>query len=71
MSIGSSIYAAKRFYELGSENDVTADENKDYLEKELIRLKTTAWFLSKFKANAKKTNVEISEGVYWDLSLPF
>jgi len=52
----------KRFYDIGSDSEVTASENKVHLEKELIRLKTAAWFLEKFKAQAKEKNVEFSAG---------
>jgi hypothetical protein len=55
---------AKRFFEIGSDAEVTASENKDYLEKELIRLKTAAWFLNKFKLQAKACGVEFSSGMH-------
>ncbi|KAF8963109.1 kinase-like domain-containing protein [Flammula alnicola] len=63
LSIGSDHYVAKRFFEIGSDAEVTASENKDHLEKELIRLKTAAWFLNKFKSYAKECGVEFSADV--------
>ena len=52
----------KRFFEIGSGTEVTADENKANLENELIRLKNAEWFLAKFKSQAKDNGVEYSSG---------
>jgi hypothetical protein len=62
MSIGSDRFVAKRFFEIGSDEEVTAPENKKFLEDELIRLKTAAWFFEKFKVFAKERAVEFSSG---------
>jgi len=64
LSIGSDHYVAKRFFEIGSDAEVTASENKDHLEKELIQLKTAAWFLTKFKSQAKECSIEFSSGMH-------
>ena len=53
---------AKRFFEIGSTAEITSSENQKYLEDELVRLKTTAWFLEKFKSAAKESGVEFSSG---------
>lgn len=63
LSIGSELYVAKRFFEIGSGIEVTAPENKANLENELIRLKNAEWFLSKFKALAKDSGVEFSSSI--------
>ncbi|KAF8959843.1 hypothetical protein BDZ97DRAFT_1906085 [Flammula alnicola] len=63
LSIGSDLYVAKRFFEIGSGREVTADENMANLENELIRLKNVEWFLSKFKALAKDRGVEFSSNI--------
>lgn len=71
LSIGSELYAAKRFFEIGSGMEVTADENKANLENELIRLKNLEWFLSKFKALARDSGVESSLSKYISIQLTF
>ena len=43
---------------MGSDADVTANDNKTQLENELIRLKNVEWFLTKFKALMKVSGVE-------------
>jgi hypothetical protein len=53
---------AKRFFEIGNEDVVSAAENEKYLMSELDRLKMTAWFLRNFKLHAKRNNVEIATG---------
>ncbi|KIM35059.1 hypothetical protein M413DRAFT_79793 [Hebeloma cylindrosporum] len=64
LSIGSTLYVAKRFFEIGDgKDDVSAADNKKYLMSELDRLKMTAWFLRNFKSHAKQNNVEISTGI--------
>lgn len=63
LSIGSELYVAKRFFEIGSGREVTADENKANLEYELIRLKTAGWLLTKFKSLAKEYSIEHSSGI--------
>ncbi|KIK05771.1 hypothetical protein K443DRAFT_120371 [Laccaria amethystina LaAM-08-1] len=77
LSIGSNHYIAKKFYEIGSDSEVTASENKVHLEKELIQLKMAAWSLEKFKAQAKERNFEfsaditISDGfLIWEVGAP-
>ena len=76
LSIGPDFYVAKRFFEIGSGEEVTADENKANLENELIRLKNAMWFLSKFKSEAKESGVEYLSGMLislnfnYDLSAP-
>lgn len=56
-------FVAKRFYETGSGSLVSADENESFLSSELIRLKTTEWFLREFKRIAQQRQVEISQGM--------
>jgi hypothetical protein len=56
--LDSELYVVKRFFEIGSGIEVTADENKANLESELIRLKNAEWFLAKFKSQAKDNGVE-------------
>ncbi|EDR04435.1 uncharacterized protein LACBIDRAFT_330566 [Laccaria bicolor S238N-H82] len=63
LSIGSDLYVAKRFFDVGSGREVTAEENTANLENELIRLKMVGWFLHKFKALAKEHSVEFSSGI--------
>ncbi|KAF8901850.1 kinase-like domain-containing protein [Gymnopilus junonius] len=63
LSIGSELYVAKRFFEIGSGTMVTANENKASLENELIRLKNAEWFLAKFKDIAKENGVEFSSNI--------
>lgn len=53
---------AKRFFEIGNEEVVSAAENEKYLKNELDRLKMTAWFLRNFKLHAKRNNIEIAAG---------
>ncbi|EDR01742.1 uncharacterized protein LACBIDRAFT_333002 [Laccaria bicolor S238N-H82] len=60
LSIGSDLYVAKRFFDVGSGREVMAEENTANLENELIRLKMVGWFLHKFKALAKEHSVEFS-----------
>lgn len=62
--IGSDLYVAKRFFEIGSDADVTANENKTQLENELIRLKNVEWFLTKFKALMKDSGIEFSSSIF-------
>lgn len=60
MSIGSELYVAKQFFEIGSGKEVTADENKTNLESELIHLNNAEWFLAKFKTLTKDSGIEFS-----------
>ncbi|PPQ75329.1 hypothetical protein CVT25_005119 [Psilocybe cyanescens] len=63
LSIGSDHYVAKRFFEIGSDAEVSASENKDYLERELICLRTAGWFLAKFQTLAKERRIEFAGDV--------
>lgn len=60
---------AKRFFEIGSPEDVSCSENKKYLEDELVRLKTAHWFFEKFKSAAKEVNVEFCSGNILPISI--
>ncbi len=62
LSIGSDRFVAKRFFEIGSPEEITWSENKRYLEDELVRLKMAHWFFEKFKSAAKEVNVEFCSG---------
>ncbi|KAG5649205.1 hypothetical protein H0H81_005423 [Sphagnurus paluster] len=59
----SKLFVAKKFFEIGSDDSVTADENAEFLKCELIRLKTATWFLKKFNAAAKEMKVDIATNI--------
>ena len=60
LTTDSDLFVAKKFFEIGSDNAITPDENADVLKCELVRLKTATWFLKKFKAAAKEMKVDIA-----------
>ncbi|KAJ3512337.1 hypothetical protein NMY22_g15362 [Coprinellus aureogranulatus] len=60
------IYAAKRLEAIGDEEGSgipTADENSDYLEQDLIRLKTLEYYLKEFYGNVRKAGVEVQSNI--------
>ncbi|KAJ2921872.1 hypothetical protein H1R20_g15222, partial [Candolleomyces eurysporus] len=54
------LYVAKRFFRGGQNNSVTAEENSDFLEHELIRLQVFGWLVKQFlkQAGSDGANVE-------------
>ncbi|KAF8908220.1 kinase-like domain-containing protein [Gymnopilus junonius] len=63
LSLDSELYVVKRFFEIGSGKEVTADKNKANLESELIHLKNAEWFLAKFKSQVKDNGIEYSSNI--------
>ena len=68
LTMDSELFVAKKFFEIGSDDSVTADENAEFLKCELIRLKTATWFLKKFKAAAKEMKVDIATSKWFFLT---
>ncbi|EDR07665.1 uncharacterized protein LACBIDRAFT_327547 [Laccaria bicolor S238N-H82] len=60
LSMGTELFVAKRFFEIGSDSEITPAENEEHLRSELVRLKTVFWMLNKFKEHAKANSVEIA-----------
>jgi len=53
----------KRFFEIGTDIEVSVAENEDYLKSDLIRLKMVLWMLEKFKQATRKSKAGISTGL--------
>jgi hypothetical protein len=62
LSVENKLYVAKRFYNVGTQDTVSEEDNKSYLTQEVIRLKTADYLLSQFKDLAEKAGVEMSTG---------
>ena len=66
--MGTELFVAKRFFEIGSDSDITPTENEEHLRSELICLKTAFWMLNKFKEHAKANSIEIASGKGYSVS---
>lgn len=56
-----SNYVAKHFYNIGSgENNITLEENTDYLEREAHRAALGKYFLDAFYSQVKEEGTEVS-----------
>jgi len=56
----AQLFVGKRFFEIGSDSEITPAENEEHLRSKLVCLKTAFWMLNKFKEHAKVNSVQIA-----------